>query len=109
MSATVAVPLTITPEAAAHLHGLGLEPVHSRIVEYIRQTAPDLLGIETYWDYDRDAPVPDRVVVQAVQPAPDKIDLHWENTMSRWFNESYPPAITLHFVLTTRFEAPHGR
>ena len=108
MSVAATVPVTITPEAAAHLHGLGLEREHAQMVEYMQKCVPDSLRIETMWACDRDSPVPDPLVVPAVLPEPDEIDLSWEHARTHWFITTFPYAIRCHFVLTTRYEARHG-
>jgi hypothetical protein len=110
MSTATMVPVTISREAAAHVHGLGLEREFEQILDYIQKTAPDLLRIEAALDYDRDSPVPDAVLMQAYLPEPDgPIDLRWQQEFDRWILTTFPVAISMHFVVTTRYEARHGR
>jgi hypothetical protein len=110
MSTATTVPVTITPEAAGHVNGLGLERELAQILDYIQKTAPDLLRIEAVLDYDRDSPVPDAELVRAYLPEPyGPIDLQWQHEFDRWILTTYPVAISMHFVVTTRYEAPHGR
>lgn len=108
-AAPTTVPVTITPEAMAHLQQMGLEPIYRQITDHIQKTAPNLLSIETNWDYDRDAPVPERLVICPVHPAPAHVDLGWENEFDRWVIATFPHALRCHFVILPRFEAPHGR
>jgi hypothetical protein len=109
MSAVTAIPLTVEPEAAAHVAELGMQGEFEKMLEHIRQVVPGLCRINVrLWvpeDFDDDP----RVTFEGVRNSP----VEWlSRIIDEWFAwviGSFSPDVLRHFTFFTTVESAHGR
>jgi hypothetical protein len=109
MSTTATIPVTITPEAAAHIQELGLQREFEHMLEHTKQVIPSLRTIRVEMSYEPD-PCSEPVVILWAHrddpgPDPDQTDWDW----NVWQVNTFPPDVFRHFAMLPIFEDAHGR
>jgi hypothetical protein len=107
MNASTAVPVTITPEAAARLGELGMHKEFEQMIAHIRQVVPELAAIEVVRElpYDTDW---EKVSITAYS---DRAFAPGENTsqdLSRWEVDTFPPHVLEHLIILLSPWSPHA-
>ena len=97
MSTTSNVPVTITPEASAHVAELGLQKEFEQILEHTRQTIPGLRSIRADYESGYGIDIPCILIEAWVSDskAADRADREW----GVWRLTAFPPRVGEHFVL----------
>jgi hypothetical protein len=110
MATTANVPITIAPEAAAHVADLGLQREFEQMLEHAKQTVPGLRAINVILTYDPETGDDPRVIIEAMIPEPARPEEDTtQSDYTRWEINTFPPAVLIHFCLMTGYEAPNGR
>jgi hypothetical protein len=93
------IPLTIEPEAAAHIAELGMQTEFEQMLEHTRQTLPGLHSIRVWLADPYDTGDESGVVIQPTidppPPGPHSIDWVWGG----WFVDTFPPDVCRHFCM----------
>jgi hypothetical protein len=108
--ATMAVPITVSPDAAEQIAKLGMQSEFDQIIEHLQQCFGALRGIEVILD-EGSRDVPERCII--VTPILPK-SMHqpgrspgWE--LAGWFVETFPPAVCTNFALIPAYDVDNGR
>lgn len=99
MTRTTTVPLTVTPEAAAHVAQLGLHEEFEQMLEHTRQAVPGLRSIQVKLEYNPETEDQPAVVIWSSM---EDRGLDYDPTAeqwSRWEIETFPPEVCIHFVM----------
>src|SRR5437667_12867683 len=98
------VPLTITPEATAHVAELGMQREFEQMLEHTLQTVPGLRSIEVTLEYNPETGDDPRVVIWSYMedrgPEYDPTGEEW----GAWKVTTFPPEVCEHFVMLTVWE-----
>jgi hypothetical protein len=109
MDASTTIPVTVTPEAAAHVAELGMQKELEQMLEHARQTIPGLLRLDVILVPPYDTGDEDSVLIQATQDlafhGPND-RTYWE--WGGWKVETFPPDVCRHFAFLMTFEAGHA-
>jgi hypothetical protein len=92
MIPSAAVPVQVTPEAAARVAGLRLEVEMRRMIDYARQQLPEATRIKVVL-YDRDEPgEPPGVAIEVYTPL-DSFDptARTRGRIGEWLVSQFPP------------------
>lgn len=108
MNQPATVPVTVTPEAAAHVAELGLQREFEQMLEHLRQTVPDLLSIHVVLAEPCDAGETPRVIFEATHAGPYTAENAIWTEFSEWKLSTFPPEVFSHFQLFVE-GGPHGR
>ncbi len=105
------IPVTITPAAAGHVEGWGLQREFQQMIDHTLQTVPSLRRIEVTLDECpfSDSPTEPAVMIAAFVPMPDEPDAQIEWDWSAWSIATFSPAIGIHFVFVVRDAATNER
>jgi hypothetical protein len=108
MPASTLVPVTITPEAAARIARLHLQPAVDRMIAYARQHLPEVARIEVilYDRYDLGDEPGLAVEVYSTRPF-DPADRS-DNDMVRWLVTEFPPEVLEHVIVCYRPGTAHA-
>jgi hypothetical protein len=111
MPTAAAIPVTVTPDAQAHLDAIGLQEAYAEMLEHTQQSIPGLLGLRVRLEQDPEGADDPCVVIQAslsepARPAEDTTEAVW----GLWKIARFPQEIGRHFALMTIYEVPtNGR
>jgi hypothetical protein len=100
MSATTAVPLTITPEAAARVAELGMQAAVERMIEHTRASVPGLRRVEVVLDPPYDTGDDPYLTIRAFRPLAHRLDDGTRQAWGRWKVTSFSPEVCRHITLT---------
>src|SRR5262245_31410128 len=101
MAAVTTVPLTITPEAEAHVAQLGFQAEMERMLEYTRQTVPDLQRIDIWLQPPYDTGDDPGVILEITRGGPDEPDdSNWEQWRD-WVIATFSPEVWRQFMRIT--------
>jgi hypothetical protein len=107
MATTAAIPVTISPEAAAFIAEVGQRPEFEILLEHTKQVVADLRAIEVTLD-DTPETGPPGVILWAHHTEPwngvDRTDWDW----GMWFVQTFPPEVCQNFVILSIYP-PDGR
>ena len=103
MASTTTIPVEVTPEAAARIEELGMQPEFEKMIEHTKQTVPDLDSILVIRFDDLDDPEETRVSIQARQRGPASLDVDTWDKWGAWFVATFPPDVRRYFSFTTRY------
>jgi hypothetical protein len=108
MTMSAAVPVNVTPEAAARIAALGLQAAVDRMLDHARRRFPDLNRIEVVL-YDRYELGDERgLAIEAYVRRPfDPADQE-DRDLDRWMVLEFPPAILQHVILCYRPRSPYA-
>ena len=109
MPATETIPLTITPEAAAHVAELGLREPFEQMLEHARQTIPGLRSLEVNLQPPYDIGGGECVIIDAYVTPPTGTNDPREREFNWWKSSTYSPEVSQHFCLLTTFQDCHAR
>lgn len=98
-SASVKVPVTIRPDAAARVAELGMQTELQQMIEHARQVVPDLAAIEVEVAerYDTGGEPGVSIVAYSDRPFVPEDLTSWD--VSRWAVETFPPQVLQHLCL----------
>ncbi len=105
MASAATIPVTITPEAAAHVAELGLQHTFEQILDRARQTIPGLLSLRASFQpgYGIDIPC---ILIQAESSEFEAADKAADE-LGLWRITEIPPQVGQHFVLWALPEYSH--
>jgi hypothetical protein len=106
---TTTVPLTVTPEAAAHVAELGMQREFEQMLEHVRQTVPGLVTIEVELAEPYDTGDEPSVLIQPTMKEPNPLTDTTEEDYIAWVVRTFPGEVCVHFCMMTRYETPNGR
>lgn len=108
MSASVDVPLTITPEATARIAELGLQREFEQMIEHVRQVVPELKAIEVVRElpYDTDS---EPVSITAYSDEAFAPGRRMSRDLIRWEVNTFPPQVLEHLIILLSPGSPHAR
>jgi hypothetical protein len=109
MDASPTIPVTVTPEAAAHVAQLGMRKELEQMLEYARQTIPGLLRLDVVLAPPYDTGDEDSVVIEATRDMASRLanDPTWRQ-WSKWRAETFSPDVGRHFAFLMNYEAGHA-
>jgi hypothetical protein len=109
MTTGTRVSLTVAPEAAAHVADLGMRRELDRMLDHTRESVPRLRSIAVALAHDPEGADEPRIVIEAgMEPGASGYD-STEDEWGRWKVETFPPAVSQHFVLLTVYGNADGR
>lgn len=112
MSTVSNIPITITPEASAHVAKLGYEREFEEMLEHTLQTIPRIRRIEvSVQDDPEGVDIPVVMIHPFLAPSPDDAEEGHDAAWGKWVVQVYPPQVFEHFVLITfdDHETTNGR
>jgi hypothetical protein len=110
MATTANVPITIAPEAAAHVAELGLQQEFEQMLEHTKQAVPGLRAINVILTYDPETGDDPRIIIEALKPQPARPEEDTSQFDYRWWEiNTFPPEVFTHFCMLTIYEVPDGR
>jgi hypothetical protein len=100
MSMTAAVPVTIAPEATAHIAEFGLQRDFEQVLDHVLRAVPELRRVEVTVDQclESDSPTEPALMITALVPLPEEPDVAIEWAIDEWLIANFPPATGMHFV-----------
>jgi hypothetical protein len=103
------IPVTITPEASAHVAEWGMQKELDQMLEYALETIPGLQRLEVWlappYDTGDENPIfIDAVRGMAFNTPSDRTSREW----GRWKVRTFSPDVCRHFALLGAFENSHG-
>jgi len=104
MATTATIPITISPEAAAFIAGLGLQDEFDAMLDHTRRAVADLRAIEVTLDETPETGPPG-VIIDAHRGEPWVGDDPTNRNWGRWLVETFPPEVCQHFVLLSLWPA----
>jgi hypothetical protein len=107
MSAATTVPLTVTPEAAAHIAQLGMQREFDLMIERTRQTVPYLRSIAVTLEEPYDTGDEPGIVIGAAVDNPHPLEDSSRRQWGRWKIETFPPDVCRHFVMLVVYGTAH--
>jgi hypothetical protein len=109
MSTTTTVPLSATPEAAAHIAKLGMQREFDLMIEHARQTAPSLRSIAVTLEDRYDLGGEPVIVIESTvdSPLPQGDSFEWQ--CGGWQVRVFPADVCRHFVMLAVYGRSHGR
>ncbi len=107
MSASIDVPVTISPEAAARIAELGMHRELQQMIEHVRQVVPELAAIEVAREpaYDMDW---EPVCITAYSDRPFQVGDDTSANLIRWRVEMFPPQVLDNLCLLLSPGRPHA-
>jgi hypothetical protein len=108
MTTAVTVPVTVTPDAAARISALGIQPAVERMLEYARRRlpAPDRIEITLYDRYELgDQP---GLAIEVYSRRPFDPTDSTDRDLDRWMVTEFPPEDLEHVVVSHRPGASHA-
>jgi hypothetical protein len=102
MSASTAIPVDVTPEAAARIAELGMQTQLNQMIEHVRQAVPDLRRIEVVLYHRYDLEDTAGISVNAFTSLPLVPDETTEREIDLWAVSTFPPEVLEHFVICVR-------
>jgi hypothetical protein len=99
MSAPTTVPLTVTPEAAAHIAQLGMQRECDLMIEHTRQTVPYLRSIAVTLEEPYDTGDEPGIVIWSTVDHPHPLEDPSETQWSNWKVTTFSPDICRHIVM----------
>lgn len=100
MATTTAIPITVTPEAAAFIAAAGQQREFEAMLEHTQQVVPGLRSIEVKLDETPETGPPG-VVLWAHRDDPGPGDDAAERRWWGWQIETFPPEVCQNFILLT--------
>jgi hypothetical protein len=107
MATDVSVPVNISVPASARVAELGMQREFDEIVDYARQTAPDLRFIEVTLEHDSVESRPPLVTLWVHRAEPDWGDDPTDRSWAAWLPRALPPEVCEHFVMLSFYEPRH--
>src|SRR5439155_22425898 len=109
MITSAAVPVRVTPEAAARVAGLGLQGEMRRMIDYARQHVPEPTRIEVVL-YERDEVGEQPGVAVEVYTPFDSFDpaARTRGKIGEWLVSEFPPQVLEHLLIDHLPEAPNA-
>ncbi len=101
MNLKTTVPLTVTPEATAHVAELGMQREFEHMLQHALQTVPGLRSIEVTLEYNPETGDDPRVVIWSYMEDNGRVDDPTEDEYGRWKVTTFPPEVCEHFVMLT--------
>ena len=98
------IPVTIEPEASAHIHALGLDKEFDEMVEHTLQVVPSIQELKVSLTFDLDGIDDPRLQLLATKNAvddPARDDTEWK--WGAWVTSRFSPDVFRHFVLLTAY------
>ena len=109
MTTSTAVPVTVTPEAAARIAQLGFGAQVERMIDYARRNLPELTRIEVVQNERYDLGGPPGVAIEAYSRY-DSFDLtgHTRGQLAKWSVSEFAPEVLEHLLIDYLPEAPNA-
>jgi hypothetical protein len=106
---TTTIPVTIQPDAAAHVASLGMQSALQTMLDHTLETVPGIRQVQVSLDYDPCEPDDPRVVFHVYRdhPGPDADRTDWD--WGAWCVATFPPEVFQHFSFLSWYGAGHGR
>ena len=110
MSAVTTVPITVTPEAAAHVAGLSMQKELQSMIERAQQLIPGLQRLDVVLEPPYDTGDEMAVVIEALRDLStydpeDRTHREW----TAWQIHTFSPDILRHFTLLVSYGLNHAR
>jgi hypothetical protein len=106
MTLSATVPVSVTPEAAARIAGLGFQAHMDRMIDYARQNLPELTRIQVVLNERYDMGGEPGVAVEAYRrysfDPPERI----RRQVGKWMVSEFPPEVLEHLMVDYLPEAP---
>lgn len=102
MSTQTAIPVTITPEAAAHVQKLAMQRELAMMIEHTLQTIPGLQNVEVTVQPNFEYGDDDRILIEA-HLVPSAETSNAELAWTRWFVTAFSPDVCRHFCLFPQY------
>lgn len=106
MPVTEAIPLTITPEAAAYVVELGLQEPFEQMLGQVRQV-PGLRSLRVWLQPPYDLGGGPSVIMEGVRDDPRLADDPVDRDFADWQSKQFPPDVFQHFTLLTYYGSEH--
>ncbi len=107
MSTTMAVPVTISPDACAFVERLGQRQEFERMIDRAKHVVPGLASIEVALDEASDD-MPPGVILWTHRDDVGSDDDPTQRSWSEWMAATFPPEVCENFVLLPVYRA-NGR
>lgn len=108
MSASIHVPVTITPEAEARIAELGFQRELEQMIAHLHAIVPELAAIEVV----RELPYDTEREPVSITAYSDRAFTTGDNTSARltdWVLETFPPQVLEHVVILLSPGKPYAR
>jgi hypothetical protein len=109
MNVSVTVPVEVSPEAAAHVAGLGMVAELDRMLEHTGQAVSGLRRLRVVLDPGYEPEEEPVLVIEGYRtPQPDRVEdrTRWE--WGGWKVRTFPPDVCRHFTLLLPDEPGHA-
>ena len=103
-----ALPVTVTPEAAARIAALGLQARVDRMIAYARQNLPDLVRIDVVLNERYDMGGEPGVAIEAYSQRPFDPVERIPGKLAEWVVDHFPPEVLEHLHLSYLPGANHA-
>ena len=104
MATGAAIQITTSPDAAARVAQLSLEPSYEAMLDHAQESVPELRALELTLDYDRDQPREPTLVLNMYRPHPAATDDPTPRQWRAWMAQTFPPEVCQHFASVTIYE-----
>ena len=109
MNVLTTVPVTVSPEAAAHVVRLGMQAEFERMVEHAQQTIPGLLRLDVILAPPYDTGDEDTILLEALRdPVTLRLNDPADDAWGKWRITTFPPDVYRHFVLMMSYGSNNG-
>jgi hypothetical protein len=109
MTASIAPPIVVTPEAAARVDQLGMKAQLESMLEHTCRTVPDLRRLRVVLEPPYDTGDEPYLTIEATRSAPyrpeDPVVCSW----GAWKSTAFPAEVARHFALLVVYEAGDAR
>ncbi len=108
MRAKTTIPVTISPEATAHVAELQMRGPFERMLDHALETILGLREIRVTLQpaYDLEIPC---ILLEATKEEPHRGDDPSQRDYARWQSDTFPPEVCQHFVLLVDYGFPDAR
>jgi hypothetical protein len=109
MDASTTIPVTVSPEAAAHVAALGMQKELDQMLEHARQTIPGLQLLKVWLAPPYDTGDEDTVIIEMTRGLSCRVPNDpTEDRWRRWKTQTFPPEVCIHFATLTLYGSDHG-
>jgi hypothetical protein len=108
MYAPTTIPVTVTPEATAHVAELGMEKELDQMLEHARQTIPGLQRLDVWLAPPYDTGDEDSVIIGITRAFSSRVenDPTWDQWRD-WKIQTFPPEVCIHFATLIGYGRDH--
>ncbi len=109
MAEAATVPLTVTPDAAAHIAELGMQGQFEEMLDHSRRVIPGLRALEVSLQDPYDLGGGPCVIIDALRDCPREGDDPTQREWGFWQVRTFPPQVCENFCLLCVYGAPDER